>query len=80
MRLFLFDIDGTLITARGAGRRAFKRALERVFGTTGSHRHVRHVGQDRPADRLRPDGGAGWVDRALVKERLDEFFEAYAGA
>ena len=36
MRLILFDIDGTLITARGAGRRALKRALEAVFGTTGS--------------------------------------------
>ena len=35
MRLFLFDIDGTLVTARGAGRTAFNRALEEVFGTIG---------------------------------------------
>ena len=35
MRLFLFDIDGTLVTARGAGRAAFNRALEEVFGTVG---------------------------------------------
>ena len=35
MRLLLFDIDGTLVSARGAGRRALKAALERVFGTTG---------------------------------------------
>ena len=33
MRLFLFDVDGTLLTARGAGRAAFKQALERIFGT-----------------------------------------------
>ena len=35
MRLFLFDIDGTLVTARGAGREAFNRALRDVFGTVG---------------------------------------------
>ena len=35
MRLFLFDIDGTLVTARGAGRTAFNRALLEVFGTVG---------------------------------------------
>ena len=36
MRLFLFDVDGTLLTARGAGRAAFKQALERTFGTAGA--------------------------------------------
>jgi phosphoglycolate phosphatase-like HAD superfamily hydrolase len=35
VRLFLFDIDGTLVTARGAGREAFVRALEAVYGTAG---------------------------------------------
>ena len=35
MQLFLFDIDGTLVTARGAGRTAFNRALVEVFGTVG---------------------------------------------
>ena len=35
MRLFLFDVDGTLVTARGAGRAAFGRALLKTYGTTG---------------------------------------------
>src|SRR5256885_12068529 len=35
VRLFLFDIDGTLVTARGAGRHALARALETIFGTRG---------------------------------------------
>ena len=35
MRLFLFDVDGTLVTARGAGRAAFGRALVKVYGTPG---------------------------------------------
>ena len=33
MRLFLFDIDGTLVSVRGAGRTAFARALEATYGT-----------------------------------------------
>jgi phosphoglycolate phosphatase-like HAD superfamily hydrolase len=36
VRLFLFDIDGTLVTARGAGRAAFVRALQAVYGTAGA--------------------------------------------
>jgi beta-phosphoglucomutase-like phosphatase (HAD superfamily) len=35
MKLVLFDIDGTLITASGAGRRALDRALREVYGTAG---------------------------------------------
>lgn len=35
MRLVLFDIDGTLLSAGGAGRRALGRALLDVFGTAG---------------------------------------------
>lgn len=35
MRLVLFDVDGTLLSARGAGRRALGRALVEVYGTAG---------------------------------------------
>lgn len=35
MRLVLFDIDGTLITDRGAARDAFARGLEAVYGYDG---------------------------------------------
>jgi phosphoglycolate phosphatase len=35
VRLFLFDIDGTLVTARGAGRAAIGRALASTYGVTG---------------------------------------------
>jgi phosphoglycolate phosphatase-like HAD superfamily hydrolase len=34
-RLVLFDIDGTLLSADGAGKRAIHRALMEVFGTIG---------------------------------------------
>ena len=35
MKLLLFDIDGTLIHANGAGKRVMALALQDVFGTTG---------------------------------------------
>jgi phosphoglycolate phosphatase-like HAD superfamily hydrolase len=35
VRLLLFDVDGTLVTARGAGRTAIGRALTAVYGATG---------------------------------------------
>jgi beta-phosphoglucomutase-like phosphatase (HAD superfamily) len=34
-RLVLFDIDGTLVTAAGAGRSALSRALLATYGVTG---------------------------------------------
>jgi phosphoglycolate phosphatase len=34
-RLVLFDIDGTLLSAQGAPRRAFTRAMLEVYATTG---------------------------------------------
>lgn len=39
MKLVLFDIDGTLLSAGGAGRRAIERALVEVFGTSGPAEH-----------------------------------------
>lgn len=35
MRLLLFDVDGTLVNTRGAGRLALARALQAVYGMTG---------------------------------------------
>jgi phosphoglycolate phosphatase-like HAD superfamily hydrolase len=35
VRLVLFDIDGTLVTARGAGRAAIGKALTSTYGITG---------------------------------------------
>lgn len=36
MRLILFDIDGTLVWTRGAGREATQHAMIEVFGTCGA--------------------------------------------
>jgi phosphoglycolate phosphatase len=76
VKLVLFDIDGTLITSRGAGRRAMRTALERVFGAAGGIDQYDLGG--RTDTRIVHDvmGALGW-EPARVKDRLDDFFEAY---
>jgi len=78
VKLVLFDIDGTLITSRGAGRRAMRAALERVFGAAGGIDQYNLGG--RTDTRIVHDvmGALGW-EPERVNERLDDFFEAYAG-
>ncbi len=76
MRLFLFDIDGTLVTARGAGRAAFGRALQATYGTAGVVDTYDFRGKTDPRivwDLMR---GAG-LDDAAITRGLDTFFAAY---
>jgi phosphoglycolate phosphatase len=44
MTLVLFDIDGTLLDLKGAGRRAFIRSIEAVFGWQDDIRYVSFAG------------------------------------
>ena len=48
MRLVLFDIDGTILVARGAGRRALAIALKDVYGTAGDIDRYDFRGQTDP--------------------------------
>src|SRR5215813_8538579 len=77
MRLLLFDIDGTLLHSRGAGRRAVKAALERVYGTVGTIDRYDLGGKTDQRIVFDVLEAAGF-SREAVRERLDEFFEAYA--
>ncbi len=76
MRLVLFDIDGTILVARGAGRRALAVALKDVYGTAGNIDGYDLRGQTDP--RIVHDlmEGAG-LEREAVRDRLDDCFEAY---
>jgi phosphoglycolate phosphatase-like HAD superfamily hydrolase len=59
----LFDIDGTLLRAGGAGRRAFTRAMEDLTGPVAG-----------PVTQMRFDG---MTDRLIVREALALSAQAY---
>ena len=77
-RLVLFDIDGTLLTAAGAGREAYARAMEAVYGPVGSLAKHPFAGKTDPQiahEVLRP---LGWAPEA-IDAGLDAMFAAYLG-
>ena len=78
MRLLLFDVDGTLLRVRGAGRRALKTALDRVYGTSGALDQYDLSGKTDQRIVFDVMQAAGLSPEA-VRERLDEVFEVYAG-
>jgi phosphoglycolate phosphatase-like HAD superfamily hydrolase len=78
LRLYLFDIDGTLVNVGGAGREALGRALREVYGTTGDIDRYDFRGRTDPRIVLDLLGGAGW-NEADVHARLEPCFAAYLG-
>ncbi len=77
MRLFLFDIDGTLVSVRGAGRTAFARALEEIYGTAGTIDRYDFRGRTdlRIVHDLMTEAG---LDVERIRARVDDCFQAYA--
>lgn len=76
MRLLLFDVDGTLVMARGAGRGAFMTALYAVYGTAGGVETYDFRGKTDPRIVFDLMAAAGFDD-AAVRARLDAFFARY---
>ncbi|MBW3660795.1 MAG: haloacid dehalogenase-like hydrolase [Gemmatimonadetes bacterium] len=75
-RLVLFDIDGTLLSAGGAPRRAFRAALVEYFDTEGGAANDRFAGKTDPQilyDLMLAEG----FDAAEVDERAADFFTFY---
>jgi phosphoglycolate phosphatase len=78
MRVILFDIDGTLIQAHGAGHRSLVRAMAEVFGTEGDHNGYDWRGKTDPlivSDLMRQAG----VPEAVLQSRMAECFDRYVG-
>ena len=76
MRLFLFDVDGTLLSARGLGRAALAHALERVFGAAGALDGYDLRGKTDP--RIVHDVlGAAGIPREAIEARAAECFDVY---
>ena len=78
MRLVLFDIDGTLISTRGAGMRAFYRALHRNFDIAVDGEVIRPDGKTDPVILRELLAYFGLADRwcAAMQEML---FSSYLG-
>jgi phosphoglycolate phosphatase-like HAD superfamily hydrolase len=76
VRLVLFDIDGTLVTARGAGRQALSRALQRVYGTAGPIEAYDFRGRTDLGIVLDLMGAAG-LPEPDIRAALDACFAAY---
>lgn len=76
MRLFLFDVDGTLVSARGAGRRAIGRALEAVYGATGPIATYDFRGKTDPQIVFDLMGAVG-LSAVEIAEHLPHFYDRY---
>jgi phosphoglycolate phosphatase-like HAD superfamily hydrolase len=76
MRLVLFDIDGTLITDRGAARDAFADALASVYGYRGELSRYDFSGRTDPQIARMVLRDAGWTTED-VDARLPELWDAY---
>jgi phosphoglycolate phosphatase len=75
-RLVLFDIDGTLLSADGAPRRAFTQAMLEVYGTTGPIATHRFDGKTDPQIARELLTLAG-LDDAVIDEGLPALWSAY---
>lgn len=75
-RLILFDIDGTLLTAGGAPRRAFRRALIDHFGTNGDEARTDFSGKTDPQIVYEIMRRAGFDDER-IDARMAGLFEHY---
>jgi phosphoglycolate phosphatase len=76
VRLYLFDIDGTLVSARGAGRIALTNALLETFGTAGAVETYDFRGKTDPRIVLDLMHAAGVPERD-IRIRLDTCFDSY---
>lgn len=75
-RLVLFDIDGTLLSAEGAPRRAFHRAMMEVYGTAGPIATHRFDGKTDPQIARELLKASGLPD-AAIDNGLPALWSAY---
>ncbi|HET9471317.1 MAG TPA: HAD hydrolase-like protein, partial [Usitatibacter sp.] len=77
-RLVLFDIDGTILTDRGASRAAFAEALARVYGFDGDLSRYDFSGRTDPqiAHMVLRDAGHSAEDIERALPRLWELYLA----
>ena len=74
--LLLFDVDGTLISAKGAGKRAMHRALLEVYGHAGPIDSYDFRGKTDP-QIMTALLGAGGVPELIIDRHRSTFFDRY---
>src|SRR5271154_5071029 len=72
--VLLFDIDGTLVTTGGVGRRALEFAFERAHGRRDACDGFRFDGM---TDRANVRGGRGAVDVTPTPTAIDAVLASY---
>ncbi len=72
--VLLFDIDGTLVTTGGAGRRALERSFEVMFGRADACTHFRFDGM---TDRAIIRGGLRAIDEPDGEDAIDRVLAQY---
>ncbi|MGD9681690.1 MAG: HAD family hydrolase [Candidatus Obscuribacterales bacterium] len=75
-RLVLFDIDETMISSDGAGRRAIGKALARMFGVEPGSINISMSGKTDP-QILREILQAAGMEKDEIDSRLDEILAIY---
>jgi len=73
-RVLLFDIDGTLLTADGAGKRALTQALHQVFGLENAVAGIDFRGM---TDTLIIEQAMARWSRAVQPSEIDKVFAVY---
>lgn len=73
--LVLFDIDGTMLLAHGAGRRSVHQAMVDVYGATGPQHHP-FDGKTDPQIVLELATLAG-IDDEIIHSRMDDALDRY---
>lgn len=77
MKVALFDIDGTILLAHGAGRRALERALLAVTGTIGPG--GQHYAGKTDGQIVREAMRASGFSEADIDARMPDILERYVG-
>ncbi len=76
MRLILFDVDGTLLMAGGAGNRALGRALQHTYGLENDLNGIRLDGKTDP-QIVREALGRYGKEASLTRQSLNSLFVSY---
>lgn len=74
MLICLFDIDGTLVTINGSGRRVMALALEKVFGTAGPIETISFAGRT-DLSIINDTMLASGIRSGVIEENLADTFQ-----